>query len=97
MALESPPLIPRELTPYEYLQFVQCASSPPEPQAAVTTRGLTTRIQAFHLYWKEPTPQQLADYDIELVRPSFPLPASARARALWPLSGIPARRRSPRR
>ena len=71
MMVESPPLLPRDLAPDEYLQLVQCAESS-SASAAATTRGLTTRIQAFHLYWKTPNEQQLADYDIELARDRRP-------------------------
>jgi len=59
----SPSASERQLSPYEYLQFIQRKAV---SENAVVSQGIMTRFQSFHLYWKTPNEQQLADYDIEL-------------------------------
>ena len=61
----SPSASERQLSPYEYLQFIQRKAV---SENAVVSQGIMTRFQSFHLYWKTPCEQQLADYDIELAR-----------------------------
>ena len=61
----SPSASERQLSPYEYLQFIQRKAV---SENAVVSQGIMTRFQSFHLYWKTPNEQQLADYDIELAR-----------------------------
>ena len=69
----SPTLSERRLSPYEYLQFVQRKGA---SDNAAVSQGIMTRFQSFHLYWKTPTEQQLADYDIALARSGVALALS---------------------